>query len=302
MKTEKNIAFAFVLNLAFSVFEFIGGIVTGSVAILSDAIHDLGDAASIGFACYLEHRSKRPPDHTHTYGYVRYSVLGGAMTTMILLLGSAMVMGNAVHRLFSPVEIHYDGMILFAIVGVVMNLLAAYLTREGDSINQKAVNLHMLEDVLGWVVVLVGAVVMRFTDLSILDPLMSIGVALFIFLSAAKHFKSILDLFLEKTPENICIEELAQHIAQIKGILDVHHIHVRSMDGQLHVASMHIVTDEDAYAVKERVRSELREHGIMHATLELESPDEPCHEKHCPMETLAASGHHHHHHHHEHHH
>jgi cobalt-zinc-cadmium efflux system protein len=150
MKTEKNILLAFLLNLAFSLFEFLGGIFTGSVAILSDAVHDIGDAVSIGVSFFLERKAKRLPDATYTYGYARYSVLGGIITTLILLIGSLAVIYNAVNRLFHPTEIHYNGMILFAIVGVLVNFFAALLTREGNSLNQKAVNLHMLEDVLGW--------------------------------------------------------------------------------------------------------------------------------------------------------
>ena len=175
MKTEKNILIAFILNLSFSIFEFIGGIFTGSVAIISDSVHDIGDAASIGIAFFLERKSKKQPDEKYTYGYKRYSLLGGIITTLILLLGSIAVVYNAVSRIISPTEINYNGMIIFAIVGVCVNLCASLLTRDGDSINQKAVNLHMLEDVLGWVVVLIGAIVMRFTDFYIIDPLMSIG-------------------------------------------------------------------------------------------------------------------------------
>jgi cobalt-zinc-cadmium efflux system protein len=159
MKTEKNILIAFVLNFAFSIFEFVGGIFTGSVAIISDAIHDIGDAASIGISYFLEKKSKQQPDAEYTYGYARYSVLGSLITTLILLVGSAVVIYNAIGRIIAPTEINYGGMILFAVVGVCVNFGAAFLTRDGHSLNQKAVNLHMLEDVLGWVVVLVGAVV-----------------------------------------------------------------------------------------------------------------------------------------------
>lgn len=300
MKTEKNILIAFLLNLSFSLFELFGGAITGSVAILSDAVHDMGDAASIGLSYLLERKSKQQPDATHTYGYARYSVLGSLITTVILLCGSIMVIFNAVRRIFVPVEINYDGMILFAVVGAALNLLAAYVTREGDSLNQKAVNLHMLEDVLGWVVVLVGAIVMRFTDIAILDPLMSIGVALFILSHAAENLKEVLDLFLEKTPADISVEELKEHLSEIEGVHDVHHIHIRSMDGQHHHATMHIVTDGDAHTIKKQIREELAEHGIVHATLELETPGEHCHEMHCHVTTSSSAGHHHHHHHHHH--
>ena len=189
MKTEKNILFAFIINLIFSIFEFAGGIFTGSVAIISDAIHDIGDATSIGIAFFLEKKSKKQPDEKYTYGYARYSVIGSVITTLILLFGSIMVIYNAIEKIINPSDINYNGMIVFALVGVSVNFIAALLTKEGNSLNQKAVNLHMLEDVLGWLIVLIGAIVMRFTDLSIIDPLMSIGVAIFILISSIKNLK-----------------------------------------------------------------------------------------------------------------
>ena len=296
MKTERNILIAFLLNLSFSMFEFIGGIFTGSVAIVSDAVHDIGDAASIGASYFLEKKSKKQPDEIYTYGYMRYSVIGSVITTLILLLGSAMVIYNAVLRIITPTEINYDGMIIFAIVGVVVNFAAAFFTREGDSLNQKAVNLHMLEDVLGWVVVLVGAVIMRFTDIRLIDPIMSIGVALFIFINAIKNLKEATSLFLEKSPSGVDINEIKEHLAEIDGVLDVHHIHIWSMDGHNNYATMHIVTNADHHKIKEAVREELKEHGIRHATLELEHDGEHCAEEHCHIEEHAHSGHHHHHH------
>ena len=298
MKTEKSILIAFVLNLAFSVFEFIGGIFTGSVAIVSDAIHDIGDAASIGASFFLEKKSKRQPDKTYTYGYARYSVLGSLLTTLILLVGSLLVIYHAVLRIIDPVEIRYDAMIVFAIFGVAVNLAAALFTRHGHSLNQKAVNLHMLEDVLGWIVVLVGAVVMRFTNLYIIDPLMSLGVAIFILIHAIRNLKEILSLFLERIPESVDVDEIKAHVLQIDGVKDVHHIHAWSMDGQNHYATMHVVICGESHTVKEQVREELREHGIGHVTIETEAEGEHCHEMECTVESHSSCGHHHHHHHH----
>lgn len=297
MKTEKNILIAFILNLSFSIFEFVGGIFTGSVAILSDAIHDIGDAMSIGVSYLLEKKSKKQPDDTYTYGYARFSVMGSVITTLILLFGSLAVIYNAVMRIFNPVEINYNGMIIFAVVGVVVNFCAAYFTREGDSLNQKAVNLHMLEDVLGWVVVLIGAIVMRFTDISVIDSIMSIAVAVFILINAIKNLKEVLDLFFEKIPHNISIDEIKEHIKHIDGVIDVHHIHIWSMDGFHNYATMHIVTDDDPHHIKHIIRDELKEHGIEHVTLELEKSDENCHEKLCEIHSKISYKHHHHHHH-----
>ena len=296
MKTERNILFAFILNLAFSIFEFFGGLFTNSVAILSDSIHDMGDALSIGISFLLEKKSKKKPDNKYTYGYIRYSVLGGLITTVILMVGSILVIYNAIGRIINPVEINYKGMMILAIVGVVINFLATYVTREGDSINQKSVNLHMLEDVLGWIVVLIGAIIMNFTDIRIIDPIMSICVALFILINTFKNLKQILDLFLEKTPSDINVDHLKEHIKNIKGVDDIHHIHVWSIDGYNNYATMHIVTkSDDIKKIKEKIREELKEHGICHAILETE--DEPCSEMECNPDLHIEKEHHHHHHH-----
>lgn len=300
MKTEKNILIAFLLNLAFAVFALVGGLFTGSVAILSDAVHDLGDATSIGVAYFLEKKSKKAPDQSYTYGYARYAVLGGVFTTLILLLGSVLVIRSAILRIVTPAPINYDGMLLFAIIGAGVNLLAALVTREGDSLGQRAVNLHMLEDVLGWLVVLVGAIVMHFTDAAILDPLLSIGVAVFVLVGAIRNLREALLVFLEQTPPEIDISALRAELCKLAGVLDVHHIHAWSLDGHKHCATMHIVAEGDPHAVKDRVRTSLRAYGICHATLELESEREHCHDTVCQMELATHTGHHHHHHHHHH--
>lgn len=292
MKTEKNILFAFILNLAFSIFEFFGGIFTNSVAILSDSIHDMGDALSIGISFSLEKKSKKKPDNNYTYGYIRYSVLGGLITTVILLVGSILVIYNAIGRIINPVAVNYKGMIIFAIIGVVMNFIAAYLTREGDSINQKSVNLHMLEDVLGWVVVLIGAIIMNYTNIKIIDPIMSIGVALFILINTLKNLKQILDLFLEKTPQNINIEKLKEDLQKINGVNDIHHIHIWSIDGYNNYATMHIVTkSNNIKKIKEEIRKKLTEHGICHSILETE--DEVCEDIECNPNLYTEDRHHH---------
>lgn len=299
MKTEKNILLAFILNFGFSIFEFFGSVFTGSVAIMSDALHDTGDALSIGIAYFLEKKSRKHPDKKYTYGYRRYSVLGGLITTVILLTGSILVITNSIHKIINPSEINANGMIIFAVIGVLVNFLAALFTHKGDSLNQKAVNLHMLEDVLGWAVVLVGSIVIRFTGFTLIDPIMSICVAIFILINSLKNLKEITEIFLEKTPENIDISEIAKHIENINGINGVHHIHVRSLDGNVAFATMHIVTNENGKEIKDKVREELKEHGIFHATLELEQEDEICESHHCHIEfaNAVSHGHHHHHHH-----
>ena len=169
MKIEKNILIAFLLNFFFSIFELIGGILTNSISIISDSIHDFADSISIGISYILEKISKKKPNKKYTYGYLRYSVLGAVITTTILLFGSILVIYNAIKRIINPVEVNYSGMIIFALVGVIINFIAAKVTKHGHSLNQKSVNLHMLEDVFGWIIVLIGAIIMKFTDISIIS-------------------------------------------------------------------------------------------------------------------------------------
>jgi len=296
MKSDRNILIAFILNLGFSIFEFIGGTLTNSVAIVSDAVHDIGDAVGIGFSFLLEKISKRKPDNKYTYGYLRYSVIGSLITTLILLIGSIFVIYNAIVRIINPVEINYNGMIVFAVIGVIVNFLAAYFTKDGDSLNQKSVNLHMLEDVLGWGVVLIGSIIMRFTDIKIIDPILSILVALFILKNALINFKEIIDLFLEKIPNGMDINELKTHLLEIKGVVDVHHVHIWSIDGYNNYATMHIVSNGKNKDIKVSVKEELKEHGISHSTIEIENTNECCHDECCQINESKRKKHHHHHH------
>ncbi len=295
MKTERNILVAFLLNLFFSVFEFIGGLFTGSVAILSDAVHDLGDSISIGLSFFLEKKSNKKPNKKYTYGYLRYSILGALITTIILIVGSIFVIVEAIKRISNPIDINYNGMIIFAVIGVVVNFIACVVTRDGESLNQRSVNLHMLEDILGWIVVLVGSIFMKFTDICIIDPIMSIGVSLFILFHSFRNLKEVLDIFLVKSPNNIDIDELENHLTKIKGIKDIHHVHVWSMDNINNYATLHVVVDEcDIHEIKDIIRKECLEFNINHVTIEIEDCDEECSNDTCVIK--KSNTHHHHHH------
>lgn len=290
MKTEKSILIAFILNLVFSVIELIGGIFTGSVAILSDSVHDIGDAVSIGLSYFLERKSRNQPDENYTYGYKRFSLLGSFITTVILLVGSLTVLVSAVRRIFNPVEINYNGMIVFALAGVVINSAAAYFTSGGDSLNKKAVNLHMLEDVLGWIAVLAGSVVMRFTDFALIDPLMSAGISLFITVRALANIKELGEIFLEKCPEGFDREKISNELCTIDGVTGIHHIHIRRVDGHSIYFSAHIEVREYSFDLKGKIRHRLEEMGISHATLEIEEKGEDCHERECRTEVDHGCG------------
>ena len=299
MKSEQKICIAFLLNLIFSGIEFAGGILTGSYAILSDALHDFGDSISIGISFLLERISKKKPDKSHTYGYARYSVLGSVITTVILLFGSVTIFYHAIPRILHPVPVHYNGMLLLAALGVIMNVAAAYFTHGKGSLNQKAVNLHMLEDVFGWAACFVGAVLMKWTGLSVIDPILSIGASALIAVGAVRNLKRVLDIFLEKTPAEIDVDALRAHILEIDGILDVHHIHVRTTDGFSHYLTLHAVTDGEAVEMKGKIKEKMKAEGISHTTVEIEKSGECCAEITCDIQ--KNEGHHHGHYHHHHH-
>ena len=303
MKTDRKILTAFLMNFFFAVLEFAGGAITGSIAIISDAIHDIGDAMSIGISYGFEKMSHKKPDSKYTYGYYRYSVLGSVIQSVILLCGSFLVIYNAVLRFIDPQPVDYSGMIVIAVIGFAVNFFAAYFTAGEGSLNQKAINLHMLEDVLGWAVVLVGAIVMRFTDWWFLDPALSVGLAVFIGLNALKGLKAVLDIFLEKIPKGMHIEEIQKELKELEGVLDVHHLHIWSMDGYQNAATLHVVAEGEPAAAKNAVKDRLRSRGIGHTTVECEKADEHCEETCCEAVNGEHShhGHHHHNGHHHHH-
>lgn len=273
-KISSSLFIAFTLNLAFAFFELFAGFISGSVAITSDAIHDFGDSFSIAISFFLEKYSQKRANSKYSFGYARYSVLGSIITTIVLILGSSFVVLNAVLRLFNPTPIIYDQMIIFAIFGIIVNGLATALTLRANSLNQKAVNLHMLEDVLNWVVILVGAVIMRLTDLPILDPLLSISVAIFLVFKAIKNLRDELDLFLFKTPADINPSDIRHALLELPEVENVHHLHFWSIDGYENYATLHAVPKHSvsALATKTAIRCALKDFHITHVTIELEAP------------------------------
>ena len=265
MKTEKNIFVAFFLNISFSIIELFGGLFTNSIAILSDAIHDFVDALSIGISYFLEKKSKKKPDNKYTYGYIRYSILG------------------ALIRLFNPVTINYDGMLILSVFGIIFNLLATYMTKEGDSLNQKSVNLHMLEDAFGWIVVLIGSLLIKLFDIIYIDSLMSIFIAIYILFHALHNLSKVIDLFLIKVPKNINIDKIKNKLEEITDIIEIHHIHVWSIDGYNNYATLHVVSNQNEEKLKKIIKKELSKFNISHSTIEFEKEDEKCLEKNCRL-------------------
>lgn len=279
--SSKNIRAAFLLNLSFTIIEIIGGILTNSVAILSDAVHDLGDSLSLGLAWFLNNISQKEHTYKYTYGYRRYSLLSALINTTVLIIGSIFILWNAIPRLFSPEQPHVKGMIGFAIVGTLVNGLAAYKTKSGASLNEQVVSWHLLEDVLGWIAVLIVGIVMYFKEIPILDPILSIGITIYILINVYSNFKKVILLFLQTVPDDINIEEIIEKFHNIENVISTHHNHIWSLDSEHHVLSTHIKVDDNSTLkeiidIKKQARNSLKDLGFEHITIEIELESEHC--------------------------
>lgn len=280
---SKNLGMAFWLNLAFSVFEFIGGFWAGSMAILSDAVHDLGDALSLGVAWYLQKVSHKGRDKHFSYGYKRFSLLGALFISVILAVGSTVIIIEAVPRLFAPGEPRAGIMFLMAIVGLLVNGFAAFRLSKGHSLNERAVMLHLMEDVLGWLAVLIVSCVLYFVEVPVLDPLLSIAISVWVLYNVACNLYQTLKIMLQAIPQEVDTTALQQEITNLSEVESVHDFHLWSLDGEKHILSLHLVLEGKALvdstlcaALKERVREIAHSFGIDHVTIEIDAPHCSC--------------------------
>jgi cobalt-zinc-cadmium efflux system protein len=276
-----NIKIAFFLNLAFTIIEIIGGFWTNSMAILSDALHDLGDSLSLGVSWYLQNYSKKGPDYKFSFGYSRFSLLGALINSIVLLGGSVLILSRAIPRIFNPEPVNAKGMIVFAVLGIFINGAAVLRLRKGKSLNEKVVTWHLLEDVLGWVVVLIGSVILNFKDLPIIDPLLSMGITLYILYNVVKNLKKVMNVFLQGVPEDISIEEIEKLVEEKTEALSVHHTHIWTIEGERNMLSTHVkipdnYNSQDIINLKKNIRKLLKEKNIEHVTIEMEYETEEC--------------------------
>jgi len=282
---SQRIAWAFFLNVGFTMIEFIGGLLTNSTAILADAVHDLGDSLAIGSAWVLNKLSGRDPSHRYTYGYQRLSLVGALVNAIILVVGSVWILTLAIPRLWQPEMPHAEGMMALAVLGVAVNGFAAYKLSRGKTMNERVLNWHLLEDVLGWVAVLIVAIVLMFADWPILDPLLSIAFTLFILINVFRSLWQTIKLFVQAAPDEAMTAQLNQALRSLTEVDDVHHLHVWSLDGEQHVCTAHLLLHTD-YNVSElrQLKAQLAEllqpFQLAHTTIEFEFPDEHCRDQH----------------------
>ena len=276
-----RIGWAFFLNVSFTIIEFIGGWLTNSTAIMADAVHDLGDSLSIGLSWLLSRLSGRKADGVFTYGYHRFSLLGALINGVVLIAGSLWILSEAVPRLADPTMPHAVGMFWLAILGVVVNGYAAYKLSHGKTLNERVLNWHLLEDVLGWVAVLIVAIVLLFVDWPIIDPLLSIAFTLFILINVVRNIVTTVSLLMQATPDKALHDQVVSEMLSMEPVSGVHHLHLWSLDGEHHVLTAHLelsrsVDTREYLDLKTEVEKRLSEHDFVHSTIEFEFPEELC--------------------------
>lgn len=280
-QSSSRIGWAFFLNLGFTVIEFIGGILTNSTAIMADAVHDLGDSLSIGLSWVLSKLSQKPASSSFSYGYRRLSLLGSLINGVVLVLGSIWVLVQSIPRLSDPEMPMTEGMLLLSLFGIAVNGYAAYKLSAGRTLNERVLNWHLLEDVLGWVAVLIVSIVLTFFDWPILDPILAIGFTCFILFNVVKNVVATLRLFLQAVPDKDLLHKIEAKLTKMDGVEGFHHLHLWSLDGERHVLTVHVqlvagLQLNDHRDLKDRLLTELSEFQLSHSTIEFEWPDEQC--------------------------
>lgn len=278
---SQNLKVAFFLNLIFAVIEIVGGFYTNSIAILSDAVHDLGDSLAIGLAWYLEKYSHKGSDNTFSYGYRRFSTLGALIIGLILVFSSVFILVKAVPRLINPEPTGTFGMLLLAVLGIVVNGYAAFRMSKGSSLNEKMVSWHLLEDLLGWVLVLIGALVIYFFKWYQVDAALAIILAAWIIYNVFSNLRATLSVFLQASPTHLKIEQMELDIGHIPKVKGVHHSHLWSIDGEKHIYTTHVVvgselTLKEIELVKKSIKRYLQDQGVFESNIEIESSDAEC--------------------------
>ncbi len=279
--TSKNFRTVFFLNFGFTLFEIVGGILTNSIAIISDALHDFGDSISIGLAWYLEKYSHKKSDSKYTYGYGRFSLLGALINAMVLIIGSTFVLANAIPRIIEPQATNAEGMIIFAIIGVIVNGAAVFKLKNEESMNARVMMLHLLEDVLGWIAILAVAIALLFWQTYILDAILSIVITLYILFNVTINLKKTIALFLQATPDHVQIEMIDEKLKSIDKVISSHHTHVWSLDGANHILTTHLIVDksttrDEIIRIKSKCKQLFEDLKMTHFTIEIELEDEVC--------------------------
>jgi cobalt-zinc-cadmium efflux system protein len=276
----RRVVIALVLTGTFMVVEVIGGILSGSLALLADAGHMLTDTMALALAAVAFQVSKRPADTTLTYGYQRFQILAAFVNGLSLLLIVGWILYEAVNRFIAPREVMGETMLIVAVAGLVVNIVSFTVLHGGDreNLNIRGAALHVAGDLLGSVAAIVAAVVIIYTGWMQIDPILSIAVAILILKSAWVLVKRSAHVLLEGAPEWLDVDAMREHLSgKIPELASIHHVHVWGLTPQDLMLTMHVCVStqpENPTDVIRRVKAQLREeYGIGHSTIEIEVDD-----------------------------
>ena len=235
----------------------------------------------MGLSWYFQKLSKKGRTKTFSYGYKRFSLLGAIINSIVLVAGSIFILTKAIPELFNPEETNVEGMLYLSILGIVVNGAAVFKLRKGESLNEKVVSLHLLEDVLGWVAVLIGSIIMMFTDAPFIDPLLSVLISLFVLYNVYRNLKKSMLVILQGIPEEVSVDDIRQKLKDMPEVTDIHDCHAWSMDGEYNILTVHLRLAKDyklseQAKLKEKVKAQLKDESINHITVEFEGQDEHC--------------------------
>jgi len=272
---EKRVRLAALLNLAFTIVEIVGGFWTNSLAILSDALHDFGDSVALLASWLFERGARKLPDTNRTFGYQRLSLFSAIFSASILIGGSIVIIFQAIPRLLNPELVNASGMVGIAFLGILFNGLGFFQLKKGESINEKVLSWHLLEDVIGWAGILVGGVIIYFWNIYILDPILTIGLTVFILYGVTKSLREALNILLQGVPRHINLEEVTADITSLEGVIGLHDLHIWSLEGETDILTAHVVLEErllkNPNETQKTIKEILRKHHIEHSTIEIES-------------------------------
>ena len=289
---DNGLSLAFWLNLLFSVIEVVGGVLTNSTAIVADAFHDFMDALAIGTAVLLEKLSGKKRTTGFSYGYRRFSLLSAIGMSLFLLIGAVVMCISAIGSFFDPEPVNSTGMLGLAVLGIAVNGFAFLRIKNSgthshhhghthpEDHNSKAIMLHLLEDLLGWLAVLIGAGIMYFTGWYWIDGALTLAISVFIGFNAVKNLVGTMGILLQAVPEQVNLAQLQHELSELEGVENVHDVHVWTLDGSYHIASLHAVLNSmeksDEAKILSAINSLLEKNHIQHPTIQLESASAPC--------------------------
>ncbi len=279
-KHASRLALALVITLAFVAVEAAAGWYANSLALLSDAGHNLTDVFALALSWVAIRLSQRPSSAQHTYGFHRAGILAALVNSLTLVLMSCWIFYEAFQRLVAPPEVQPVIIVVVGVLALVVNLVTALMIRRGSEhdLNVRSAFVHLMGDVFSTAGAILAGGIMLFTDWYWLDPMVSILIGGLIMWSAWKILRETVDILLESTPRDVDVERLVADMRAVQGVRGVHDLHVWSINQSLRTLSAHIVTDDQAISAGVRLQRGLNEllahqYGIAHATLQLECAD-----------------------------